>query len=182
MKSSPLYRTMACALGIVLGLASVSRFAAGEEPAAKDDAAVESARKQVRMLDDLYKSAIVLITTHYVEEDSDLPAGQAFIALFDAMKEKGWHEVRLVDATGEPIEEKNSPADDFEIAAIANFKKGKDAKPTFEKIVELDGKRYLRAATPIPVVMKKCVMCHSHYEKAAPGEAIGSLVYKLPIE
>ncbi|MGD9853965.1 MAG: hypothetical protein AB7U20_03350, partial [Planctomycetaceae bacterium] len=54
-----------------------------------DDAAVERTRKQIRMLDDLYKTAIVLVTTHYVEEDSDLAAGDAFQALFAAMKEKG---------------------------------------------------------------------------------------------
>ena len=40
------------------------------------------------MLDELYKTAVVLITKHYVDVDSDLPAGTAAIALFDAMKEK----------------------------------------------------------------------------------------------
>ena len=50
--------------------------------------------------------------------DSDLPAGTAAIALFDAMKKKGWHEVRLLDATGQPIEEKNAPQDAFEIEAV----------------------------------------------------------------
>lgn len=172
----------AALLGALLAVSSFSFLAAANEKAKPNDAAVERSRKQVRMLDDLYKTAIVLVTTHYVEEDSDLPAGQAFKALFEAMKEKGWHEVRLVDATGEPIEEKNRPADDFEKAAIASLKQAKAKATTVESIVEEDGKRYLRAATPIPVVMKKCVMCHSHYEKAAPGEVIGSLVYKLPIE
>ena len=78
------------------------------------DAALERARKQVRMLDDLYKTVVVLITTHYVTEESSLPAGSAAIALFSTMKEKGWHEVRLLDATGSPIVAKNSPQDEFE--------------------------------------------------------------------
>jgi hypothetical protein len=69
----------------------------------KVDQAVERTRKQVSMLDDLYKTAIVLITDKYVNSDSDLPAGSAFQALFSAMKTKGWHEVRLVDATDEPL-------------------------------------------------------------------------------
>lgn len=41
----------------------------------KEDPAVERTRRQVRMLDDVYKTAVVLITKHYVKEDSDLPAG-----------------------------------------------------------------------------------------------------------
>jgi hypothetical protein len=165
-------------VGALLAVAGAASLAPAEDKPPAEDAAVKRARKQVQMLDDLYKTAIVLITTHYVEEDSDLPAGEAFIALFDAMKEKGWHEVRLVDATGQPIEEKNRPADAFEKSAIERLKAGKPA----EEIVEKEGKRFLRIATPIPVVMEKCVMCHAHYKDAKPGEVIGSLSYTMPIE
>jgi hypothetical protein len=55
----------------------------GAEPAT--DPALQRTRREVRMLDDVYKTAIVLITKHYVEENSDLAAGQAFKALFGAM-------------------------------------------------------------------------------------------------
>lgn len=145
----------------------------------KSDPALERTRKQVRMLDDLYKSAIVLITEKYVNSDTDLPAGSAFKALFTAMKKKGWHEVRLVDATGEPIMEANAPADDFEKEAIKQLLAGKTG---YEKVVEKGKERYLRSATVIPVVMKKCTMCHPHYADAKPGQAIGALSYTLPIE
>jgi len=144
-----------------------------------DDAAVVRTRKQVKMLDDLYKTVIVMITENYVSEKSDLAAGSAFQHVFAAMKKAGHHEVRLLDATGEPFEAKNVAQDEFEKAAIAALKAG---KPGFEQIVEKDGKRYLRAATPIPVVMKKCTMCHPNYEKAKPGEAIGALGYTVLIE
>jgi hypothetical protein len=144
-----------------------------------DDAALTRTRKQVQVLDDIYKSAIVIITEHYVEEDSDLAAGAAFQKLFDAVKQKGYHEVRLLDATGEPYEAKNSPRDDFEKQAVAALKAG---KPSPEKIVEKDGKRFLRVATPIPVVMKKCILCHPAYEKAPAGQPIGALGYTIPIE
>ena len=39
----------------------------------ENDAAVKRTRRQVKMLDDLYKTAVVLITQHYVTEDSALP-------------------------------------------------------------------------------------------------------------
>jgi hypothetical protein len=152
--------------------------AAAAKPAASAEA-VARTRKQVKMLDDLYKTAVVLITKHYVDENSDLPAGTAAIALFSAMKEKGWHEVRLLDATGQPIEEKNSPKDEFEKQAVAKLKGG---ATYYEEVVTKDGKPYLRAATPIPVVLDKCVMCHEHYKQAKPNEPIGVLGYTVPIE
>ena len=40
--------------------------------------AIERARREARLLDDIYKTAIVLITKHYVEDDSALAAGEAF--------------------------------------------------------------------------------------------------------
>lgn len=145
----------------------------------KPDPALERTRKQVRMLDDLYKTAVVLITEKYVNSDTDLPAGTAAKALFASMKKKGWHDVRLVDATGEPIRETNAPADDFEKEAIKQLLAG---KPGHEQVVEKDKKRFLRSATAVPVVMKKCTLCHPHYEQAKPGQAIGALSYTIEIE
>jgi hypothetical protein len=144
-----------------------------------DDAAVARARKHVTMLDDLYKTAIVLITENYVDESSDLAAGAAFQKLFDAMRQKNHHDVRLLDATGDPYDGDNSPKDDFEKAAIKALKEG---KPYYEQVTQKDGKPVLRAATAIPVVMKKCTLCHPAYEKAKQGEAIGALSYTLAIE
>jgi hypothetical protein len=144
-----------------------------------EDAAVARTRKQVQMLDDLYKTAIVLVTENYVDEASDLAAGAAFQKLFEAMRKKGHHDVRLLDATGQPYNEKNLPRDDFEKAAVAALKSGKQ---TYEELVNKDGKRFLRVATPIPVVMKKCTLCHPAYEKAPAGQAIGALGYTIQVE
>jgi hypothetical protein len=144
-----------------------------------DDAAVARTRKQVTMLDDLYKTAIVLITENYVDESSDLAAGSAFQKLFDAMRQKKYHDVRLLDATGDPYDADNAPKDDFEKAAIKALKEG---KPYYEQVTEQDGKPVLRAATAIPVVLQKCTLCHPAYEKAKQGEAIGALSYTLGIE
>jgi hypothetical protein len=131
------------------------------------------------MLDDLYKTAIVLVTENYVDEASDLAAGSAFQKLFEAMRKKGHHDVRLLDATGQPFNEKNLPRDDFEKKAIAALKAG---KPTYEQVTEKDGKRYLQIATPIPVVLQKCTICHPAYEKAKAGEPIGALGYTIAVE
>ena len=172
-------------IAAVVGLTAVSQST--EKPAAKpvaaarsaDDPAVARARKTVQMLDDIYKNAVVLITDKYVHDEDDFPAGSAAVALFEAISKKGWHQVRLIDATGKPYEEKNVARDDFEKAGIARLKAG-DA--IYEQVVEADGGRQYRAITPSPVVMKKCVMCHAHYADAKQNEAIGAISYSVPVE
>ncbi|HVJ69463.1 MAG TPA: DUF3365 domain-containing protein [Caulifigura sp.] len=151
-----------------------------ERPAASKPSpeALERTRREVRMLDDLYKTSIVMITDAYVTEKSDLPAGSAFQKLFQTMREKGWHDVRLIDATGEPYDDDNLPKDDFEKSAIKALKAGQASD---EKIVTKNGKNYLRVATAIPVVMEKCTLCHENYKKVPKGQAIGALGYEIEI-
>jgi hypothetical protein len=60
------------------------------------DAAVERTRQEVKMLDDLFKNAIVLIDGHYVKKPSDFPAATAAKALWAALKKAGWYDVRIL--------------------------------------------------------------------------------------
>ena len=48
----------------------------------KKDPAVLRTRKTVRMLDDIYKTAVVLLTAHYVNDQDDLPAGTYQVRAF----------------------------------------------------------------------------------------------------
>jgi hypothetical protein len=148
------------------------------DAAKPSEEALERTRREVRMLDDLYKGSIVMITDAYVTEKSDLPAGSAFQKLFQTMREKGWHDVRLIDATGEPYDDDNLPKDDFEKKAIKDLKAGQASE---EAIVTKNGKNYLRVATAIPVVMDKCILCHENYRKVPKGQAIGALGYEIEI-
>ena len=135
--------------------------------------AVDRTRWQVQMLDGIYKDSIVLVTKHYVEGDEDVPAGTAFKKLFEIAKKNGWHEVRLVDATGEPYGDENVAKSDFEKQAVKQLKTG---KPFVEKVIKADGKRYLLAATPIPVVWKsaRCATTTTTWTRRA------SLLVPLP--
>jgi hypothetical protein len=149
------------------------------QSAAKSDLPLAHAKREMAMLDDLYKTAIVLITTHYVDGKESLAAGSAFKALFDGMKEKKWHEVRLIDGTGDPYEPANKPGEGFEQRAMKDILSGKSV---VQEVREESGRRYLLGATAIPVVMEKCTVCHDNYSNVAPGKAIGALSYKLPIQ
>lgn len=122
---------------------------------------------------------MVLITEHYVQTEDDLPAGAAAKALFDAIKKKGWHEVRLLDASGEPYSDANVAQDDFEKKAIKALKGGESY---VDKVETREGGPYLRAVTPIPVVSQKCIKCHANYADAKEGEPIGVLSYIVPID
>jgi hypothetical protein len=143
------------------------------------DAAVQRARKTVLMLDDVYKTAIVLITDKYVKTKKDYPAGRAAVNWFKEISKKGWHEVRIIDVSGEPYNPNNVAKDDFDLEGVRQLKAG---KPYYEKVVKKDGKSVLRAMTAVPVVMDKCIMCHANYKEAGKGAAIGALTYKVPIE
>ena len=169
--------------GVVLAGLSAGFLLADEASSEKtgkpSKAAIERTRKTVRMLDDVYKTAVVLITDKYVHDENDFPAGSAAIALFGEVEKKGWHGVRLIDVSGQPYDPENVAKDDFEKDAVRQLRDGKDY---VEKVVEKDGKPALRAMTPIPVVMQKCVMCHPHYADAKKRAAVGAISYTLTIE
>lgn len=141
--------------------------------------AVERTRDTVKMLDDVYKTAVVLITDKYVHTEEDFPAGSAAVALFSAIDSKGWHTAQLLDVTGDPYDAKNVADDDFEKRAIAKIKAGQAFID--EVATDKDGKSVLRAMTAVPVVMEKCVMCHAHYKDVPAGQAIGAISYSVPI-
>lgn len=144
-----------------------------------DAPAVERARKTVHMLDDVYKTTIVLITDKYVNNKKDYPAGRAAINLFAEISKKGWHEVRLIDVSGEPYNPRNVAADAFDQEGVKQMQAGKDF---YDQVIAKDGKPHLRAMTPVPVVMDKCIMCHDNYKNVKKGAAIGALTYTVPIE
>lgn len=142
-------------------------------------AAVERSRQTVKVLDNIFKQTIVLITDKYVHSEDDFAAGSAAVLLFENISESGDNQVRLIDATGDPYDAENVAKDDFEKAGIQRLKAGAESH---EQVVMRDGKPFLRALTPVPVVMQKCVMCHAHYEDVKKGDPIGAISYTVPIE
>jgi hypothetical protein len=137
---------------------------------------LEHARKTVRMLDDVYKTYIVLITEEYVDDPSVLPAATLSKRVFKSMNKKGWHKARLLDATGTPFNPENNPRDEFERDAINAMISG---KTYFEKIEKIDGKDHLRAVTSVHAVMKGCISCHP---SSRVGDLLGGIAYNIALE
>jgi hypothetical protein len=169
------------AVGILLGPSGdrQARAQARTEPRAEPaaaDPALERAREQVRMLDALYKNAVVSITKTYVNKQDDRPAIMIAKDIFGAMQKRGWHSARLVDATGEPLNEENAPRTDFEKEAYRRIRSG---QPYFDRVIGEGKGRRLLAATVVPVVLPKCIECH---ENKKVGEVLGFLRYELPIK
>lgn len=156
-----------------------SKPAKKKESVETDKAALERSRKTVQSLDNIFKQTIVLITDKYVHDEDDFAAGSAAVLLFKNISESGDNKVRLIDATGEPYDPSNIAKDDFEKEGIKRLKGGAELH---EQVVTRDGEPFLRTLTPVPVVMKKCVMCHPHYKDAKEGEPIGAISYTVPIE
>jgi hypothetical protein len=158
------------------GLATLASLAAAQKPAAESQPVltVELARREVRMLDDLYKTSVVLINDTFVEQGAS--AGDAAREIFAVMRKKGWHDARLIDATGKPMNKDNVPKHDFEKKAIEKIKAG---ETYVDQVVEEAGQKYLRAATVVPVVNNKCVVCHPGNKV---GGVLGAVSYKIPVK
>src|SRR5262245_24647666 len=148
---------------------------AAKEPAKPDPAAVERARDEVKKLDDLYKTAVVGITKTYVEQQADVPAAAVAKVVFQAMHEKGYHDARLIDATGKPKNKKNVAETEFEKKVVAAMN---DGKTYIEEVGDKDGKPVFRAGTVVPSVLSQCAVCHGGKQ----GRLLGAIVYEVPIK
>jgi len=167
---------LAVALGVTRGRAARAQAPSAPTAATPEDPALERAREQVQMLDDLYKSAVVSITKTYVSKQDDRPAIMIAKDVFAAMQKKGWHSARLVDATGDPLNDANAPRTEFEKEASRRINSG---QPYYDRVVGEGKGRRLMAATVVPVVMAKCAECH---ENRKVGEVLGFLRYEVPIK
>ncbi|PPD01108.1 MAG: hypothetical protein CTY36_10005 [Methylocystis sp.] len=170
-------RKIVMAVAMVGGLAAVTLAASAENAAPIKDPEIERTRQHIKMLDDVFKTAVVLIDETYVKHPSDPSAASAAKALFAAMKKNGWYDVRLIGLTDKVGDPDDEPKDAFEKTAAKRLRGG--GEQAYEEIMEKDGKRYLRMATGIPVVSENCVMCHAHF-KGDKGN-IGALSYTMPV-
>jgi hypothetical protein len=84
---------------------------------------------------------------------------------------KGWPQARLFASHDRPLNPENSPADDFERAAAAAFKKG---GVSFEQVRGGE----LRYATDIRIVDQKCIMCHVRNKE---GDLVGGVSYRIKV-
>jgi hypothetical protein len=135
------------------------------------DVELARTRSQVKMLDTLYKNAVVSITKTY----DGPPAAKVAKQVFSAMEKDGWHSARLVDASGSPQNEANNPSSPFEKKAAEAMRSG---KTYYEEVSGTGANRRLYAATVVPAVMKKCATCHGVKE----GELLGFIRYDLPVK
>src|SRR4051794_14450836 len=94
----------ACSVGLMILMAATAlgvfpgrdaRADPGSQAKADADPALERTREQVKMLDDLYKNAVVSITKRYVGEQDKQPAIMVAQDVFGAMRKQGWHSAKL---------------------------------------------------------------------------------------
>lgn len=146
------------------------------ESLAPDPEAVKRAHDTVKMLDDLHKGYVVNITATYVKAQERTPAAHVAKKVFSYVEKNGGPTVRLIDATGSPVNKANVAKSDFEKQALRKLHKG---ETYVSEVGQKANRPVLRAATPVPVVMKQCITCHPGYKE---GELLGALTYEVPIK
>ncbi|QDV35042.1 hypothetical protein [Tautonia plasticadhaerens] len=149
----------------------VARPTSADEGGEGDDPALDRARAEVKMLDALYKTAVVSITERYQRGQ---PAIMVAKDVFGAMDELGHHSARLVDASQAPLGEQTSPETDFERRAAEAMRRGESY---VEEVAGEGPDRRLLAATVVPAVHRRCASCHGVEE----GDLLGFIRYELPI-
>ncbi len=137
---------------------------------------VDRARKTVNMIDDMYKTFIVLTTEEYVQNPTTCSALILSKKVFEVMTKKGWHEARLLSTFDTPHNPDNFPKDDFERDAIEAIVSG---NTYHEKVEEIDDKHYLRSATSVIAFMDGCTMCHPDKKV---GDLLGAISYRIPLD
>ncbi|WP_158633565.1 hypothetical protein [Tautonia sociabilis] len=170
-------RVLLCFVGLLVPAVLSAAMAGGparearEGGEAEGDPAVERARREVRMLDTLYKTAVVSVTDTYRRGQ---PAIMVAKDVFKAMDEGGFHSARLVDASMAPLGVDNDPKTDFERRAAEAMRRGETYLD--EVVGEGEGRRLL-AATVVPAVHPRCAECHGVEE----GDLLGFIRYEVPI-
>jgi hypothetical protein len=175
MRRCFLLRTLLGA-ALVVVLAGLSLRSRAAEDKAPDREAVQRAHDTVKLLDNVHKGYVVNITATYVKAQERTPAAHVAKKVFEYSEKNGGPKVRLIDATGEPINKANVAKSDFEKRAIEKLKKG---EKYVSEVGRQDDRPILRAATPVPVVMKQCITCHPGNKE---GELLGALTYEVPIK
>ncbi len=168
---------------VLVGCAMLSagacwHYAAGNESiqTKEKDREIRRSRRETKMLDTLYKTAIVSVTQTYVQDGSSTAAITTFQPVLKAMKEGKWHEVRLVDGLGDPINPENAPKDAFEKRAIKEMLAGKELIDAIETV---DGREVLRTMTILPMALDKCILCHENYRGK---KIVGGVSFQVPIQ
>ena len=161
-------------LGCLVAAAALAAAPGPADPADQKEEAdpgVARARQEVKMLDELYKTAVVSITEKYQKGQ---PAIMVAKDIFKAMEKGRYHSARLVDATGSPLGVDNGPKTDFEGRAAEAMRAG---KTYLEEVAGRGEDRRLLAATVVPAVHRRCAECHGVKE----GELLGFIRYEIPI-
>ncbi|GAX62621.1 ribulose 1,5-bisphosphate carboxylase, large subunit [Candidatus Scalindua japonica] len=138
--------------------------------------AIKRGRQTVKMLDEMYKTFIVLVTDEYVKDETMFSALTISKKVFERMSAKGWYNARLLDATGDPHNPDNSARTKFERDAIEAFI---DGKSFYEKVEKVDGVYYYKAATSVSIVTDGCTICHPHNKQ---GDLLGGISYSFPLD
>jgi hypothetical protein len=143
---------------------------AAQKPPAKQAEPLppEEARRMVRMMDDIYRSAVLTTQRMYVHDPGTAAAVTWAKQVMRDLHGKGWPEARIFASTDRPLNPDNKIADDFEREALLAFKQGKSA---FEKT---EGGVF-RYASELRVTDKSCLMCHVRNKE---GDLLGGVSYR----
>ncbi len=154
-------------LGFVACWAPMTQVALADSPG-DDPHAVEVAQQATDSLINALLAAVLDVTNRTTPE-TVVPESQV-ISLLLANKKKAY---RLLDGTGNPINNKNKAKGKFEKDAL-------EAAMMGETTQEVVGNK-LRTVVPLPYAVANCGTCHEYEPEFAEGDYVGAISLRVQL-
>ena len=135
---------------------------------------IESARKQARLMHEIYSATLEVMHHHYFHENKAILPARAMEDIFAELAEESKIRANWISVNTNAMSVHHEPKTDFEMKAAAELRTGKDAYEAVEK-------GYYYRAGPI-ALGAGCVSCHTGFF-SPPGKTprMAGLVIGIPI-
>jgi hypothetical protein len=150
--------------------------AVAEQPANADDSpALVAAKKQARLMHDIYSATLDSMHHHYFHENKSILPARAMEDIFDELSETSKLKSNWIAVNTNAMSVNHEPKTDFEIKAAAALRTGQ------EKYEAVENGYYFRAG-PISLGAG-CVSCHTGFFSAQPKTPrLAGLIIGIPLE
>jgi hypothetical protein len=139
-----------------------------------NSAGIESARKQARLMHEIYSATLDVMHHHYFHENKAILPARAMEDIFAELAEDSKIKANWISVNTNAMSVHHEPKTEFEIRAAGELRTGKDAYEVVEK-------GYYFRAGPI-ALGAGCVSCHTGFF-SPPGKTprMAGLVIGIPL-
>ncbi len=147
----------------------------GSESTEQNRISVEAARKDAKLMHDIYLATLEIVHDHYFHGERAVVPARALEDVFEVIKQKTNAEANWISVNMKAMSIGHRPKTDFEKMAAKEIAKGKGE-------VEIVADGYYRRAGAVPL-NSNCVGCHGGiFKTQSKKPKFAGLVISIPIQ